>query len=335
MSTKQVRWAILGTSPISETIANAIRESKTSELVAVHSRSIEKAKSFANKFSIPKYYDNADAFLADPEIDAIYIGLPNHLHKEWIIRCAQARKHIICEKPFVTNLQDAQEALAAVNKANVFCMEALMYRCHPVIQKLSALMKKKVIGEVRFFNAMYTANIQALANPEEGGSILNLGCYPVSLVRLLAGCAHGKHTAEPSNVVSIGELDDKEKNDTRATVLLQFPKNMLATISTADDIEMYSQFDVYGTDGCLKMLTNPWKPEKESKILIQRNHQSEPEIITVEAEQSLYSYQFDVANEHIQAGNNFVEVGATSWLDTLGNIVVLEAWRKQVMKITG
>lgn len=335
MSENKIKWAMLGTSKISETMAAAIQESKTSELIAIYSRSLSTAQSFANKFSIPKYYDNADALLADPEIDAIYIGLPNHLHKEWIIRCAQARKHIICEKPFVTNLQDAQEALAAVNKANVFCMEALMYRCHPLIQKLTELMKKKVIGDVRFFNAMYTANIQALANPVEGGSILNLGCYPVSLVRLLAGCAHGKHTAEPSNVVSIGELDDKEKNDARATVLLQFPKNMLATISTADDIEMYSQFDVYGTNGCLKMLTNPWKPEKESKILIQRNDQSQPEIIIVVAEQSLYSYQFDIANEHIKAGNNFVEVGATSWLDTLGNIVVLEAWRKQVLKITG
>lgn len=331
MSADKVRWAILGTSKISKTMALAIQESKTSELVAVGSRTVANAKAFAEEFSIPSYYGDYDSLLKDPDIDAVYIGLPNHLHKEWIIRCAKARKHIICEKPFVTNIQDAQEALAEVNKANVFCMEALMYRCHPVIKKLCELIKKKVIGDVRFFNAMYSCDIHKLANPIEGGSIYNLGCYPVSLVRLLAGYAHGKHTAEPSNVVSIGEINESTNNDTRATALLQFPKNMLATITTADDIEMYSQFDVYGTEGYLKMITNPWKPETINKILIKRNDSVEPEEIIVTADQSLYSYQFDVANEHIKAGENFVEVGATSWLDTLGNTIVLEAWRKQVL----
>lgn len=329
MSSHKVRWGILGTSKISKVMANAIHESTVSELLGIASRSHTSAKAFADECNVAKCYDQYDALLSDPEIDAVYIGLPNHLHKEWIIRAALAGKHILCEKPFVTNLQDAQDVLAMVRKANVFCMEALMYRCHPFITKLRELMQEKVIGEVRLFNAVYMADIASVANKTEGGSILNLGCYPISLVRLLAGCAHGKQTAEPSDVISIGEMDGKRNNDSRASVVMHFPNQMMAMVSVADDMGMYSQFDIYGTEGHLKAITNPWMPAHKNKIVIHRKGESDIEI-EVSADQSLYSYQIDTVSRSIMDGKFVDDHEGISWLDTLGNTIVLEAWLKQV-----
>lgn len=325
MSSKVVRWGILGTSYISEVMAAAIQESTTSELVGVASRSLDAAKSFAEKFSIPQYYAGHEALLVSPDIDAVYIGLPNHLHKEWIIRCALAGKHILCEKPFVTSVEEAKEVFAVVEKANVFCMEALMYRCHPFTKKLQELIKEKVIGEIKLFKTIYTANIAAVANPTAGGSIRNLGCYPISLVRLLAN-------SEPAEMVSLGRLNQNTGNDSQASTILRFENQMLAVVSTADDIDMFWQFDVYGTEGHLTVKTNPWLPGlQDNKLLIYRDGKTTPMEISVVADKSLYTYQIDSVNYYIGtedfSGEN---QDGISWQHSLGNIAVLEKWRDQV-----
>lgn len=331
MSAQQIRWGILGTSHISEKIAMAIQASSTSTLEAVAGRSAEKAASFAQKLHIAKSYGTYEALLADADIDAIYIGLPNHLHKEWIMRAAVAGKHILCEKPFVTSLEEAQEALAVVKKANVFCLEALMYRHHPVTLKLIELIKNKALGDVKRFNAIYTADIAALANTTAGGSILNLGCYPVSLIRLLAGSAHNRMTAEPSDLVSIGEMDINRNVDRSASLLMQFPKQMTATVTVADDMDMFAQFEVFGTEGMLTMLTNPWMPgQTDNKILIKRHDQTEPAEIIIHADKPLYTYQIDAVAEGILQGSRMADDTDVSWLESLGNTIVLEAWLNQV-----
>lgn len=316
-----IRWGILGTSYISEVMANAIQESQTSELLAIGSRSIETAKKFSRKFSIPKFYDDYQQLLNDKDIDAIYLGLPNHLHKDWIIRCAKAGKNILCEKPFVISIEEAHEVILAIEKSNIFCMEALMYRHHPFTKKLKDLIQSKIIGEIKLYNATYTANIADVANPTSGGSIRNLGCYPVSLVRLLAN-------AEPIEITGIGRMSQKNNTDNQASIILKFEDNSLAVVSTADDIEMFWQFDIYGTKGHLKVISNPWLPNCENnKILIYLNNEETPMEINVRAEKSLYTYQIDAMNIQIRDRNSVEEI---SLFDSLGNTVVLETWRQQV-----
>lgn len=321
MLEKPIKWAILGTSYISEVMANAIHESQTSELLAIGSRSLETGKAFSKQFSIPRIYDNYEALLQDKDIDAVYIGLPNHLHKEWMIRCAQAGKNILCEKPFVISVQEAHEVIAATKKYNVFCMEALMYRCHPFTKKLKELIQSKIIGDVKLYNATYTAHISDIANSTAGGSIRNLGCYPVSLVRLLAN-------AEPVEIIGRGRLSQKNDTDNQASVILKFQNESLAVVSTADDIKMFWQFDVHGTNGSLKVISNPWLPGRDNnKILIQLNNEEAPREITIQTEKSLYTYQIDTVNNHIK--NKNISEGI-SLLDSLGNTIVLETWLKQV-----
>lgn len=325
MPKNSIKWGILGTSHISEVMANAIYESDTSDLIAIGSRSLLTAKKFSEKHSIQKYYDDYQALLNDNEIDAIYIGLPNHLHKEWITHAAIAGKHVLCEKPFVTSIEEAREVMSIIKKSNVFCMEALMYRYHPLTKKLQELIKSKIIGEIKLYNATYTANIAEIANKTAGGCIRNLGCYPISLIRLLAN-------AEPIDVSANGRISKNNSNDNQASVILKFEDNSIAVVSTADDIEMFWQFDVYGTEGSLKVITNPWLPDcDDNKIVIYRNNEKNSIEINVRAEKSLYTYQIDAVGQNImkkeyaQSKQNEV-----SLLDSLGNTIVLEKWLQQV-----
>jgi predicted dehydrogenase len=334
MITKKIKWGILGTGFISGVMAKAIQDSTYGELVAIASRSVEKANAFAAQYAVPKTYTDQLLMLQDPDIDVIYIALPNHLHKEWIINCAQAGKHILCEKPFTTTSEDAITAFDATKNANVFCMEALMYRCHPLIHKLTEIIQSKIIGDVKHITAAYMANIVAFANPTAGGSIYDIGCYPLSLIRVIAGATQNKVFAEPIEMIGLGTMNAEKKNDINASVILKFADNVTATITCAVDIGFFSQLDIFGTQGHLKLLTNPWLPDKEdNQIALYKNSQPTPEIITVAAPKALYTHQIDVVNSQIM--NSKVNIGfeVISPEETLGNVQVIEQWLQQIKKM--
>lgn len=314
---------------ISATMARAIQESSFSELRAVGSRSPETAKSFAMAHQIPVFYSDFQSVLDDPEVDVVYIGLPNHVHKEWVIRCAEAGKHILCEKPFATCIDDAAASLAAVEANGVFCMEALMYRCHPLISRLQDVMSKQVLGKIKLFTAVYTADIVNLANPIAGGAILNLGCYPVSLIRLLAGVSLGRKIAEPVEIASIGRMHANH-NDTQAGLMMKFENESMAVVTTADDISMHASFEIIGTEGNLRFDTNPWLPEqRNNRFIIHQYKTGEAAEVNVTADLSLYAYQIDTVSCHILQGAK--QCSSVSWQDTLGNMRVLDTWRRSVI----
>jgi predicted dehydrogenase len=331
MSSKQINWGILGTSKISTVMAKAIQASSTSELVGVGSRTQANADNFAQEYAIPKAYGNFELLLNDPEIDAIYIGLPNHLHKEWILRCADAGKHILCDKPFVTNVDDANEIFDHLKTKKVFFMEGLMYRCHPFIIKLRELFQQKIIGDIRLYNATYMADIVGVANPTIGGRILSLGCYPVSLVLLLATIDQGVTIAEPVAMTALGRMDEHNHNDRQASALLKFANGSQAMITVADDAGMYSQFDVYGTLGAMHFATNPWLPDSaNNKIIITLRDQTDPIEIVVTAEKPLYTYEIDVMNENIIHNRTSATQNGISWEDSLATMSVMHAWREAI-----
>ena len=323
MSGKIIRWGILGTSFISEVMAKAIQSSASSLLVAVGSRSSDSANQFAQQFSIPQIYDDYQRLIDAQDIDAIYIGLPNHVHKEWIIRTAYAGKHILCEKPLVLNTEEAKEVISVLAETKVFCMEALMYRCHPFTQKMEEIIQSRILGDIKLYNALYTAPIAELANPIAGGSIRNLGCYPISLIRLLA-------KAEPVELVATGRLNQNNHNDSQASAILKFEDKAIAVVSTADDFEMVWQFDVYGTLGSLRAITNPWLPDEENNKCVVQLYEDKKELeFNIKAEKPLYTYQIDVVNSHIMK-NSVQKQNVISLADSLGNIRVLEDWLKQI-----
>lgn len=321
INSRKIRWGILGTMWISDRIAEAIKESDNSEMIAICSRDLSRATTFSQKYRIPNIYVDSHKFLANPEIDAVYIGLPNHLHKEWIIHCAKAGKHILCEKPFVLDPKEAHEALAAVKKHQVFCMEALMYRCHPFISQLENLLNSKVIGDIQFINAIYTVDIAQSANKIAGGAIRNLGCYPISLIRLLA-------REEPINIVAQGKLAAEIKNDQLSTAILSFKNGIIATVTIADNHPMYTHFSIFGTKGMLEIKTNPWLPSKNNEILIKTADKIET--CNFSAEKFLYTYQIELMANQIKQGLKTPQNPGVTSLHSLENVVVLDHWLTQI-----
>lgn len=321
LSSYKLKWGILGTSFISEVMAKAINDSENAELAAIGSRDKAKAASFAKKYNIPHSYSEYQHLLDDDSIDIVYIGLPNHLHKEWIIQCAKAGKHILCEKPLVLSFSEAEEAFSVVKQHNVFCMEALMYHCHPFTMQLKSLINEGTIGKIKHINAFYSANIAELANKSAGGAIRNLGCYPLSLIRLLV-------ENEPHSIESIGQLNNDKTQDHLGITYLKFKNDTTATITTADHIDMLSQLTVFGSEGMIEINTNPWLPGEANQITIKRGDKEE--VRNFNADKSLYTYQIDTVCEQIARDLKNPETPGVSWEHSLGNVSVLEKWLKQI-----
>lgn len=319
---KKIKWGILGTSPISEVMAKAIIESETGELVAIASRSDERGRIFASNFSLKKVYSDCELLLADPSIDVVYIGLPNHVHKEWILHAAQAGKHILCEKPLVLTKEEALLVISAATRANVLCMEALMYRHHPFIDQLKGVIKENRLGKIRHINGLYCANIAHRANTIAGGSIRNLGCYPISLLRYLLD-------EEPTSMVSTGRIGEKEAVR-QASAVFQFANGAMATISTADDLEMVWRFEVFGTKADLLVQSNPWLPAQEGNLALVKDKKGNDLCqIATSASKPLYSYQIDAMGNAL--GSSPKVQSLISLEDSLGNIQILEQWMTQVL----
>ncbi|HLK59212.1 MAG TPA: Gfo/Idh/MocA family oxidoreductase [Chthonomonadaceae bacterium] len=322
----QLKWGILGTGKIAETFAKGIAGSKTGKLIAVGSRAQETADKFGTTYDVPRRYPTYTELLADPEVDAIYISLPNHLHAEWTIRCAEAGKHILCEKPFTINHAEAVPVIEAVRKHDVFLMEAFMYRCHPQTAKLKELIEQKVIGDVRLIQSNFSYNMGPkyenirLSNPAAGGGIMDVGCYTTSMARLIAG-------SEPEIVVGVGHIGPISRVDEQATASLKFPGGIVANLACGTQVSADSELRIWGSAGNIRV-PNPWFPgEGGNKILVQKAGETPTEII-VEGGAGLYSIEADTVAQYLEARQ--APPPCMTWEDTLGNMATLDAWRSAV-----
>jgi len=328
--TGKLAWGILGTGSIARTLAAAITRSKTGKLVAVGSRSEQSAHEFGDKFSVPRRHATYEALLADDDVDIVYISTPHSLHAQWAIRAAEAGKHILCEKPLGVNHAQAMAIIEAAERAGIFLMEAFMYRCHPQTKKLASLVRDKAIGDIRLIEAAFSfaANVgpeQRLANNDlAGGGILDVGCYTVSMSRLLAGAAHNQAFAEPIEVKGVGVLGPTGI-DEYAAATLTFPGGILAQLSCGVRLAHDSSLRIYGTEGRIT-LASPWVPARDggtTVISVKRHGAKEANDIRIETEAGLFSIEVDTVAEHIAAG----QAPEVSWADTLGNMRALDRWR--------
>ncbi|WP_131781211.1 Gfo/Idh/MocA family protein [Legionella gresilensis] len=325
MDRNNIKWGILGTSFISQQMAIAIAESTGGQLTAIASRDASKANDFARKFYIPCIYSNYNALIDDPTLDVIYIGLPNHLHKEWTIKSLEAGKHVLCEKPLALDEREVFAMMTTAQKRGLICMEAIMYRCHPLIQEIKTLLQQKLIGKITLFQAVYTAKIAHLANPVAGGAIYNLGCYPLSLIQYLSN-------AEPVNLKAFGIKSlDHSHNDTHASVILEFNDQSLATITVSDDLEMSWQFMVWGSKGRLEILTNPWFPTMGKQVFrVYLDNEENPREIKLTSDLSAYTYQINTVNTLIRHPHTSLKEQVTLQ-ESLHNIKLLKKWRNEVI----
>lgn len=332
-----LRWGILSTGRIAGTFARGVRGSKSGRVVAVGSRNAEGAARFAAEHAIePAHaHGNYEDLLADPEVEAVYIATPHPMHVEWAVQAARAGKHVLCEKPAGMNHAEGVAMVEAARRASVLFMEAFMYRCHPQTAKVVELVRSGAIGRVKLiqaafgFRSDYRPDSRLWNKALGGGGILDVGCYPVSFARLIAGAATGAPFADPLEVAGAGELHPESGADLYAAATLLFPGGVSAQVATAVGVGLDNTARVFGTEGWLE-IPHPWivlKRGGADVIRLHRQGAERPEIFEVEGP-DVYSLEADAFAAALRSGARAVP--AMSPEDTLGNLAALDRWRRAI-----
>lgn len=328
-----LRWGILGTGAIARQFADALATCKRGRLVAVASR--QPAADLAEAFGGATIHAGYAGLLANPDIDAVYIATPHPAHAEWAIRACEAGKHVLCEKPLGMNAPEAMAVADAAQRAGVVAMEAFMYRGHPQTRRLIELIASGAIGEVTLIQAAYGYHTDFAAEKRHfdpqlgGGAILDVGCYCVSMCRLIAGIATGKRFVEPVEIQAQGHLGPTGV-DERATALLRFPGGQLAHMAVSITTVQDNALRIYGTKGRIEV-RSPWFCSGKTGgtgIIVLTDRAGAVETIKVETTDWLYALEADLFAEAVAAGA--VPWPAPDAADTIGTMQVLDGWRRAI-----
>lgn len=244
-----LRWGVLSTANIGRAaVIPAIKASGNGRLVAVASRNAERAEAFASKNGIPEAYGTYEEMLEDPELDALYIPLPNSGHCEWTVKALAAGKHVLCEKPLALNAAECREMGEAADRHGVVLMEAFMYRFHPRTERVIQMVRDGVIGPLRSIRASFSFRLRTRENirldPDlGGGALMDVGCYCVNVIRTLVG-------TEPVEVQAFANWGDTGV-DEEMVGTLRFADGLLAQFDCALTLERREQYQVAGPDGHL------------------------------------------------------------------------------------
>ncbi len=314
----KVRWGVLSTANIGTgTVIPAMQQGNYCEVTAIASRNLANAQAEAKHLGIPKAYGSYEELLADPEIDAIYNPLPNHLHVPWSIKALQAGKHVLCEKPVALSAAEAQTLLEAAGQhPNVKVMEAFMYRFHPQWQRARQLVNEGKIGELRTVQAFFSyynddpRNIRNIA-AAGGGGMYDIGCYTVSVGRFIFG-------AEPARVFGVVEYDPQLHTDRLASGILDFGRGT-STFTCSTQLTPYQRVNIFGTRGRIE-IEIPFNAPRDRPCKIWYEHGDHLEEI-----------QFEVCNQYTLQGDAFSQAVLnntsvpTPLEDAVANMRVIEA----------
>jgi D-xylose 1-dehydrogenase (NADP+, D-xylono-1,5-lactone-forming) len=248
-----VKWGIISTADINRKVIPGAHASPKVDLVGVASRDQKRAEEYAKQWDIPRAYGTYEELLADPEIEAVYISLPNTMHCEWSIRSVEAGKHVLCEKPLSRHPNEVEEAFDAADKAGRLLSEAFMYRHNPQTKRVKQLVDEGAIGELRvvrsvFSYSLYDENNIRLRTDVEGGALMDVGCYNVSGSRLVGG--------EPEHVLGEARYGPSG-TDWVFGGTLRFPQNVIGLFHCGTALPNQDELEVIGSEASL-FLDDPW-----------------------------------------------------------------------------
>jgi xylose dehydrogenase (NAD/NADP) len=260
-----LKWGLLSTARINRRLIPAIRAAERAELVAVASRSQERAEAHAAEWGISRAHGSYASLLDDPDVDVIYISLPNSLHAEWAVRAAEAGKHVLCEKPLTVSVAEGDRIIAAAESAGVVVVEAVMYLHHPLLAEALRLAREGAVGQVKLVRGSFCI---LLDRPEDvrwmpelgGGALWDVGSYPVSFIRWVAG--------EPDEVFGWQTLAESGVDETFVG-LLRYRSGVLGAFACGFRSPGRAEAQVFGTEGTLT-IGSPYIVDGESKILLSR-----------------------------------------------------------------
>ena len=251
--TEPTRWGILSTALINRKVLAGARLTDAVEIRAIASRTADRACAFAREHGIPQAHTSYEALLADPEIEVVYIPLPNGLHHEWTIKALEAGKHVLCEKPYSRHPSDVEQAFVLAERAGLVLSEAYMYRYHPQIIRLKELVDGGAIGDLQAISSAFSWPCDApgdirLSAELDGGSLLDVGCYCVSAARLLAG--------EPVSVTAQRVIGPTGV-EVRMVGTMAFARGVLAHFDSGFQLPDRSFLEVVGTAASI-VVRDPW-----------------------------------------------------------------------------
>ncbi len=317
-----LRWGILSTADIGlSKVIPGILKAGNCAITAIASRDLARARAAADRFGIPRALGSYEALLHDPEVDAVYIPLPNHLHAEWTIAAARAGKHVLCEKPLALDAAEAERMIAAAEAAGVVLMEAFMYRHHPSWVAVRDLVASGRIGRLVAIQSWFSyynddpANIRNIA-AAGGGALYDVGCYNVNLSRMLFG-------GEPSRVLGSVYRDPSSGVDVVTSGILEFSAGV-ATFTCSTRSEDDQRVHVYGTDGRIE-IEIPFNipPDRPTRVFVA--HGGNPPV-----EPAIERLTFDVADPYTVEAEAFADAvlggraAPVSPWDAVANLRVLD-----------
>jgi predicted dehydrogenase len=263
----KVKWGVLGAASIAvRKVIPGMQGGECSEVVAIASRDLAKGEAAARKLGVAKVYGSYEELLADSEIEAVYVPLPNHLHVPWSIKAAEAGKHVLCEKPLSLSVAEAKSLLAVRDRAGVKIGEAFMVKTHPQWLRTRELVRSGRIGELKAIMGAFSYFNRDVANVRNvvewgGGGIMDIGCYPIVTSRFIFG-------EEPTRVAALIERDPEFKTDRLASAILEFPSGQ-ATFVCSTQMVPYQRMQFLGTKGRIE-IEIPFNapPDRETRIFI-------------------------------------------------------------------
>jgi len=336
-TTDKIRWGILGPGRIAEDFFAGVAQSDTGRVTAIGTRNPQKP-GLAKRFPGARIVDGYDALLADRDIDAIYIATPHPIHAEWAIKAAEQGKHVLCEKPMGLSAAEAEAMQEASRQAGTFLGEAYMYRLHPLTLKLIELLEAKTIGDVRlikssfgFAKTPFDPEHRLFSNEFAGGGILDVGGYPLSMARLIAGAGQAGGVMEPDKLFGVGYLGQTGVDEWTAAIL-HFPNGVIAEISCSISLAQDNVLRIFGTGGRIEIDEFWFAAGKLGGTASIRifSPDGTQQNVSVDERRHVYSFEVDAAGDAIRAGRiEFAYPGMTR-ADTLGNLRAMDKWRAAV-----
>ena len=271
MANKVLNWGLLSTARINRALITPLRASKRNHLLAVGSRTQESADRYAREWKIPRAHGSYEALLADPEIDVIYNSLPNHLHAEWTIKAVEAGKHVLCEKPLALSVDQVDAVQEAARKHGRVVAEAFMYRHHPQTIKVQEMIKSGSVGNLKLIRGSFSYVLSREGDVRldlamGGGSIWDVGCYPISYTRTVVG--------ETPLEVFGWQVTGETGIDETFVGQMRFTKDIHAQFDCSFAIPFHAFMELVGSEGTLN-IPNPFKPGLDEKIFLTRGDKTE------------------------------------------------------------
>jgi len=334
---ERLGWGILSTGNIARQLASGVLDSRRGTLAAVGSRDPAAASAFAGEFRIPRHFGSYDEVLRCREVDVVYVALPNSMHHEWTMAALRAGKHVLCEKPLASNVEQANDMFDAAGRAGRVLMEAFMYRSHPQTLAVMDAVRGGAIGELKLIRTSfcyYTRRIEGnirFSRELAGGGLMDVGCYCISFSRLLTG-------AEPTDVAVTGTVHESGVDDLAAGTL-EFPDGVVASFTCGMRVQADNTAYVCGSEGYIEVPV-PWKPPKENATFtIARSTPPRMDAAgragpapppreqrVVSAGRDLYAVETDDFAAAVLDG----QPCRVTRQDSIGNMVVLDEMRRQM-----